>query len=175
MPDSGGFSSRPALCGYGTAMMILILDQLTKHWASATLVYRDPVAVTPWFDFMLAHNSGAAFSFLADAGGWQRWFFTVVTVVISAVLVVWLSRLSRSQLWLGLGLGLILGGGLGNFWDRLALGYVVDFVSLHYRTWYWPALLILVLLKKLISSAGARLWKQTLMAFFSVPKQRQQP
>ena len=63
----------------------------------------------------------------------------MVTVVISAVLVVWLSRLSRSQLWLGLGLGLILGGGLGNLWDRLALGYVVDFVSLHYRTWYWPA------------------------------------
>ena len=139
MPDSAGFSSRPALCGYGVAMTVVMLDQLTKHWASATLVYRDPVAVTSWFDFMLAHNSGAAFSFLADAGGWQRWFFTVITVVISVVLVVWLSRLSRSQLWLGLGLGLILGGGLGNLWDRLALGYVVDFVSLHYRTWYWPA------------------------------------
>ena len=73
------------------------------------------------------------------SGVCSSWFFTVVTVVISAVLVVWLSRLSRSQLWLGLGLGLILGGGLGNLWDRLALGYVVDFVSLHYRTWYWPA------------------------------------
>jgi signal peptidase II len=139
MPDSSGFTSRAALCGYGLAVVVLILDQLTKHWASATLVYRDPIAVTSWFDFMLAHNTGAAFSFLADAGGWQRWFFTVVTLVVSVILVVWLSRLSRSQLWLGFGLGLILGGGLGNLWDRMALGYVVDFVSLHYRNWYWPA------------------------------------
>ena len=139
MPDSSGFLSRSALFGYGLALVVLICDQLTKHWASATLVYRDPVAVTSWFDFMLAHNTGAAFSFLADAGGWQRWFFTVVTLVVSVVLVVWLSRLSRSQFWLSLGLGLILGGGLGNLWDRMALGYVVDFISLHYRTWYWPA------------------------------------
>jgi signal peptidase II len=126
MPDSSSFTSRSALFGYGLALMVLIGDQITKHWASATLAYRDPVAVTSWFDLMLAHNTGAAFSFLADAGGWQRWFFTVVTLVVSVVLVVWLSRLSRSQFWLSLGLGLIL-------------GYVVDFVSLHYREWYWPA------------------------------------
>ena len=139
MPESSGLTSRSALFGYGTAVVVLLLDQLSKHWASANLAYRDPIAVTSWFDFMLAHNTGAAFSFLADAGGWQRWFFTVVTVVVSFVLVIWLARLSRSQLWLGLGLGLVLGGGLGNLWDRIALGYVVDFVSLHYRTWYWPA------------------------------------
>ena len=139
MPKSSGLTSRTALFGYGTALAVLLLDQLTKHWDSANLAYRDPVTVTSWFDFMLAHNTGAAFSFLADAGGWQRWFFTVVTVLVSLVLVIWLARLSRSQLWLGLGLGLVLGGGLGNLWDRIALGYVVDFVSLHYRTWYWPA------------------------------------
>ena len=139
MPDSGGFSSRPALCGYGTALMILILDQLTKHWASATLVYRDPVAVTSWFDFMLAHNSGAAFSFLADAGGWQRWFLTVVSAVVSVALVVWLRRVEAHQVYLRFGLVLILGGAVGNLIDRAFQGYVVDFLIVHYEQYYFPA------------------------------------
>lgn len=143
MPDtqdtnSGWFSTR-ARWGYGVAAGVLILDQWSKHWASTSLTYREPVPLTSWFDLLLAHNTGAAFSFLADAGGWQRWFFTLITVAVSVVLVVWLSRLPRYRIWLGMALGLILGGGLGNLWDRIQLGYVVDFISLHYGGWYWPA------------------------------------
>lgn len=143
MPDipgagAGWFSVR-ARWGYAIAITVLVLDQVSKYWASGSLHYLDPIVVTPWFNFMLAHNTGAAFSFLADAGGWQRWFFTVVSFVVSGVILVWLARLPSSRFWLGVALGLILGGGIGNLWDRIALGYVVDFISLHYGDWYWPA------------------------------------
>ena len=95
--------------------------------------------VFPWFNLTLQHNTGAAFSFLSNAGGWQRYFFSAVAVVISIALAIWLLRLSPGQWLLALGLGLILGGALGNLWDRLALGYVVDFISVHYGGWYFPA------------------------------------
>jgi signal peptidase II len=125
--------------GYGAAVAIVALDQWTKHLASLELNYRVPVELTSWFDLTLAHNTGAAFSFLAGAGGWQRWFFTAVAAAISVVLIVWLSRLPRHRVPLALALGLVLGGGLGNLYDRVALGYVVDFISIHYHQWYWPA------------------------------------
>ncbi len=134
-----GFSSQRALLGYAIALVVLGLDQYTKALATAHLTYRVPVEVTAWFDLMLAHNTGAAFSFLADAGGWQRWFFVVVALLVSGVMVVWLSRLHADRRWLGLALGGILGGGLGNLLDRINHGYVVDFISLHYDQWYWPA------------------------------------
>ena len=98
-----------------------------------------PVEVTSWFDLMLAHNTGAAFSFLASAGGWQRWFLTAVAVAVSVVVVIWLTRLKQSERILGVALGLVLGGGVGNLIDRVSLGYVVDFISWHYNDWYWPA------------------------------------
>ena len=144
-PESGapmletGFWSLRARWGYALALAVIGLDYWTKAWASSTLAYRQPVAVTSWFDWMLAHNTGAAFSFLADAGGWQRWFFATVALVVSAVMVVWLSRIPTIKRWVGAALGLILGGGLGNLWDRLNYGYVVDFISVHYDDWYWPA------------------------------------
>jgi signal peptidase II len=97
------------------------------------------VAILPVLNFTLQHNSGAAFSFLSDAGGWQRYFFSAVALLVSLVLVVWLHRLRRDDLLLAVGLGLILGGALGNLWDRVALGYVVDFISVHYRDSYFPA------------------------------------
>lgn len=134
-----GFWSLRARWGYALALAVIGLDYWTKAWASSTLAYRQPVAVTSWFDWMLAHNTGAAFSFLADAGGWQRWFFATVALVVSAVMVVWLSRIPTTKRWIGAALGLILGGGLGNLWDRLNYGYVVDFISVHYGDWYWPA------------------------------------
>lgn len=134
-----GFSSQRALLGYTIALVVLGFDQYTKVLATAHLAYRVPVEVTSWFDLMLAHNTGAAFSFLADAGGWQRWFFVVIALVVSGVMVVWLSRLGNERRWLGVALGGILGGGLGNLLDRLNHGYVVDFISLHYAEWYWPA------------------------------------
>ena len=125
--------------GFVLAAMVIGLDQYTKALASAELQYRVPVEITSWFDLMLAHNTGAAFSFLASAGGWQRWFLAGVALVVSVVVSVWLTRLKHSEQVLGIALGLVLGGGLGNLIDRVSLGYVVDFISWHYNDWYWPA------------------------------------
>lgn len=125
--------------GFVLALLVIALDQYTKMWASNELVYRVPVEVTAWFDLMLAHNTGAAFSFLASAGGWQRWFLAAVALLVSVFVAVWLTRLEPQQRLLGVSLGLILGGGLGNLVDRVTLGYVVDFISWHYQSWYWPA------------------------------------
>lgn len=124
---------------YGLALVLILLDQYTKGLASANLDYGRPVEVFSWFNFTLQHNTGAAFSFLSDAGGWQRYFFSVIAIVISAVLAIWLFRLGDKQWLLALSLALILGGALGNLWDRLALGYVVDFISVHYGGRYFPA------------------------------------
>lgn len=124
---------------YALAIVVIALDQYTKQLASAQLDYGRPVEVFFWFDLTLQHNTGAAFSFLSTAGGWQRWFFSGIAVVISTGLVVWLFRMSRDQVLLALSLGLILGGAIGNLWDRLALGYVVDFISVHYSGRYFPA------------------------------------
>ncbi|EEB77618.1 signal peptidase II [marine gamma proteobacterium HTCC2148] len=121
------------------ALVMVLLDQYTKTLATESLVYARPVEVFSWFNLTLQHNTGAAFSFLSDAGGWQRWFFTVVAVVISGVLTVWLFMAPRAHWLLGLSLALILGGAIGNVWDRVALGYVVDFISVHYQGWYFPA------------------------------------
>ena len=125
--------------GFVLAAVVIGLDQCTKALASAELQYRVPVEITAWFDLMLAHNTGAAFSFLASAGGWQRWFLAGVALVVSVVVSVWLTRLKHSEKMLGIALGLVLGGGLGNLIDRVSLGYVVDFISWHYNEWYWPA------------------------------------
>jgi signal peptidase II len=128
-----------ALRWYALAVVVILLDQYTKGLASGALEYARPQAVFSWFNLTLQHNSGAAFSFLSDAGGWQRYFFSGIAVVISAVLIVWLYRMPRGQWLLALSLGLILGGALGNLWDRLTLGYVVDFISVHYGPYYFPA------------------------------------
>ena len=128
-----------AFLWYALALLLVLLDQYTKGLASSALEYARPVPVFPWFNLTLHHNTGAAFSFLAGAGGWQRYFFATIAVVISGVLVVWLYRLPRNQTLLALALALIIGGALGNLWDRLALGYVVDFISVHYREHYFPA------------------------------------
>lgn len=124
---------------YLLALAVIGLDQYSKALASDSLAYGEPVPVFPWFDLTLYHNTGAAFSFLSDAGGWQRFFFAAIAVGVSAMLVVWLYRLPRGSRLLALSLALVLGGALGNLWDRLALGYVVDFISLHYAGYYFPA------------------------------------
>ena len=131
-----GISSLP---WFGLALVIILLDQYTKSLASTGLEYGQPVPVFWWLNFTLQHNAGAAFSFLSDAGGWQRYFFSAAAIGISAVLAVWLYLMPRGQLLLALSLGMILGGALGNLWDRVALGYVVDFVSAHYEGRYFPA------------------------------------
>ena len=149
MPNSGisadpvakatGSSVQQIVLGFCLAALVIMLDQWSKSLASAMLEYRVPVALTDWFDLMLAHNSGAAFSFLANSGGWQRWFFSGIAVLVSLVISVWLCRLPPHRWLLTSALGLVLGGGLGNLWDRLEHGYVVDFIALHYAGWYWPA------------------------------------
>lgn len=120
-------------------LLVLVLDQLTKYVASASLDYARPVELLPVFDLTLLHNTGAAFSFLASAGGWQRWFFALLAAVMSVVLVVWMKRLKRYEHWMGMALALILGGALGNLVDRVIFGYVVDFISVHYQRHYFPA------------------------------------
>lgn len=121
------------------AVVVILLDQFTKGLASGGLQYGQPVVVFSWFNLTLQHNTGAAFSFLSDAGGWQRYFFSGAAIVISAILAAWLYLMHRGQLLLAISLGLILGGALGNLWDRVTLGYVVDFISWHYQERYFPA------------------------------------
>lgn len=124
---------------YGLAVLVIVLDQLTKNWFSANLTYGHPWVITDFFNFTLLHNKGAAFSFLSDAGGWQRWFFGVIAAAVSAVLAVWMARVEPTQRWMLIALALVLGGAIGNLYDRMVLGHVVDFIVVHYQHHYWPA------------------------------------
>ncbi len=141
----GRYRGIPALSPAGLAFWLLLavlviaLDQATKTLAVNLLDYGSPVRATGFLNWTLLHNTGAAFSFLSDAGGWQRWFFTAVAAAISVLILVWMYRLGPGERGQKLALALILGGALGNLWDRLTLGYVVDFIQLHYRDYYWPA------------------------------------
>lgn len=121
------------------AVVVLAVDQLTKAWVSATLRLYEDISVLPFLDITLVHNTGAAFSFLSGASGWQRWFFVALALAVSAAILVWLGRIGRGQRWVPAGLALILGGALGNVWDRLVHGYVIDFIDVYYRSWHWPA------------------------------------
>ncbi|MGD8616512.1 MAG: signal peptidase II [Gammaproteobacteria bacterium] len=119
---------------------VVLLDQITKLAADAALVYAEPVPVVPsFFNLTLMYNRGAAFSFLSDAAGWQRWFFVAVSLGASVLLLFWLRRLKPEQWILALALSLVLGGAVGNLIDRLWLGHVVDFIQLYYKDFYWPA------------------------------------
>ncbi len=120
-------------------VLVVVFDQATKYIADEVLSYARPVEILPVFDLMLVYNKGAAFSFLSEAGGWQRWFFTALSAGVSVMLVAWLYRLKRHETWVAIGLALILGGALGNLYDRVMFGYVIDFVSLHYSEYYFPA------------------------------------
>lgn len=121
------------------AAMVVALDLWTKSLATQMLQYGRPVEILPVLDFTLLHNRGAAFSFLSSAGGWQRWVFTIIALAVSAVLLVWTLQLKPQERWLSVTLPLILGGALGNLYDRLTLGYVVDFVHFHWQGSYFPA------------------------------------
>ena len=120
------------------ATIILLLDQLSKWLALSNLQLGIPEAVLPFMNWLLLLNPGAAFSFLAQGSGWQRWFFTIVGLV-ACVYIVWLLRKSQSDKLLCVALSLILGGALGNVLDRIMYGAVVDFIDLHYANWHWPA------------------------------------
>ncbi|GGK83549.1 signal peptidase II [Amphritea balenae] len=130
---------RNALIWLWLVVLIVVADLLTKYLANAQLPYGVAHPQLAIFDLTLLYNKGAAFSFLSDAGGWQRWFFATIAIVMSGVLVVWLARTPRQQRWLGCGLASVLGGALGNLYDRIVHGYVIDFISLHYDQYYFPA------------------------------------
>lgn len=122
------------------SLVLIALDQWTKQIALAELQYGVPVPVfAGWLNWTLAFNTGAAFSFLADAGGWQRWGFSVLAVVVSGVLAVWLARTPRRDWPTALPLALVIGGALGNLIDRLRFGHVVDFVEVYHGSWHFPA------------------------------------
>ncbi|HCO58951.1 MAG TPA: signal peptidase II [Porticoccaceae bacterium] len=130
---------RQVLVWGALAVLLLVADQYTKQLASQTLRYGEQVYVTPFLNWTLLHNTGAAFSFLADAGGWQNTLFSVIAILVSLFIVYWLATTPRSAPSQALALTLVLSGALGNLYDRLTLGYVVDFVQFHYRQYYWPA------------------------------------
>lgn len=123
---------------YLLAVVLVILDQWTKASATEHLTYGQPVFITWFFDLRLVWNEGAAFSFLSDAGGWQRWFFLTISVVVSLLIALWWLPTQTRKLST-LGMALVLGGALGNLWDRAVLGYVIDFISVHYQHHYFPA------------------------------------
>ena len=118
---------------------MFVVDFATKQLAENMLNYGQAVNLLPVLDFTLLYNPGAAFSFLADQGGWQRWFFTTISVGVSLMLIIWLKRLPRGQVLLPSALSLILGGAIGNLFDRLVYGHVVDFISVHWDKSYFPA------------------------------------
>jgi len=119
--------------------VVLIADQGSKVWMTSHLVYASPQEVAPVFNLTLLHNTGAAFSFLAAESGWQRWLFSGLAVLVSVVLVRWLLLLQKGERWLPAAISLILGGALGNLIDRVAHGYVIDFLQFHWRQHYFPA------------------------------------
>ncbi len=135
----------PGLKWLWLSFLVICLDLWTKNLASQYLQIHEPVAVIPGFNLTLMHNYGAAFSFLGDAGGWQRWFFICLTLAVSAFIVIWLYGLKARQRWMACALAMILGGAAGNLWDRVTLGYVIDYIdiSLSFLPWRlfnpWPA------------------------------------
>ncbi|AOE83522.1 signal peptidase II [Pseudomonas sp. TCU-HL1] len=121
--------------------LVFVLDQASKWFFETELnLYEQIVVIPDYFSWTLAYNTGAAFSFLADSSGWQRWLFATIALVVSAVLVVWLKRLKPEETWLAIALALVLGGALGNLYDRVVLGHVVDFILVHWQhRWRFPA------------------------------------
>ena len=121
------------------SLIALILDQWSKIAIDGSMRLYESIALFPGFNLTYVHNTGAAFSFLSEAGGWQRWFFAAMAFIISIVLTIWLYRLKKHETLLAVALALVLGGAIGNLIDRLAYGYVIDFLDVYYQTRHWPA------------------------------------
>ena len=147
----------------GLSLLALVLDQGSKLIVDHSMQVYQSIPLLPFFNLTYVRNMGAAFSFLSEAGGWQRWFFAGLALVISLVITVWLSRLQKHETLLAVSLSLILGGAVGNLIDRLAYGYVIDFLDVYYQDRHWPAFNIadsaitLGVMLMLVESFG--LWK----------------
>jgi signal peptidase II len=131
-------TTRPWWRWLALSAVVIVLDHITKALIQQSFMPGETHVIAPFFNLVLAFNTGAAFSFLAGAGGWQRQFFIVLTIVVS-VFLVWLMRRHPQDRLLCLALSLIFGGAMGNLYDRVMLGHVVDFIQLHARDYYWPA------------------------------------
>ena len=121
------------------AFLSLSLDQASKIAIDKTFTLYESIAIVPFFNLTYVHNTGAAFSFLSEAGGWQRWFFAALAIIMSTIMTIWLTKLKGNETLLAVALSLILGGAIGNLIDRLAYGYVIDFLDVYYGTYHWPA------------------------------------
>jgi signal peptidase II len=121
------------------SLLAIVLDQASKLAIVDSMQLYQSIPIMPYFNLTYVHNTGAAFSFLSEAGGWQRWFFAGLALVISVVIAIWLARLKQHETLLAIALSLVLGGAIGNLIDRLAYGYVIDFLDVYYQTWHWPA------------------------------------
>ena len=121
------------------SILIIIIDQITKYYISHQFSLYETISIIPGLKITYVHNTGAAFSFLSNAGGWQRWLFIGISSSISLILVYWLKKHPSADIWLAVALALILGGAVGNLADRILHGYVIDFIVVYYESWYWPA------------------------------------
>jgi signal peptidase II len=121
------------------SLLVLIVDQVSKMTVVSSMHLYESITLVPFFQLTYVHNLGAAFSFLSDAGGWQRWFFIALSSVVSVLISIWLVRLPAALRWQAAGLALVLGGAVGNLVDRVLYGYVIDFLDVYYRSWHWPA------------------------------------
>ena len=122
----------------GLAFIILVLDLVTKRWVESSLSYGEQIPLTGFFNLVLTYNAGAAFSILSEASGWQRWFLSSIATGASILIIYLLYRHATNKMFC-LALSLILGGALGNLWDRITLGHVVDFLDFYIGNYHWPA------------------------------------
>ena len=119
--------------------LALILDQASKLTIDSMMQLYESIPLIPFFNLTYVHNTGAAFSLLSSAGGWQRWLFAGLAIVMSCIISIWLTRLQKHETLMAIALSLVLGGAIGNLIDRIAYGYVIDFLDVYYQDWHWPA------------------------------------
>lgn len=123
---------------YALAIVLILLDQLSKIFVANSIEFESFIIVNEFFSWHHVRNYGAAFSFLADQSGWQKYFFSIVSFVASIALIIWMKKTAINKKYKLLSLSLILAGAVGNLIDRLAYGYVIDFIDVHYQSFYWP-------------------------------------
>lgn len=124
---------------FWVSIIVILLDQVSKLSIDNMMQLYQSIPIMPYFNLTYLHNNGAAFSFLDSAGGWQRWLFTGLAIVMSSIITIWIIKLQKHETWMALALSLVLGGALGNLIDRIAYGYVIDFLDFYYQSWHWPA------------------------------------
>ncbi|PLA75425.1 signal peptidase II [Hydrogenovibrio sp. SC-1] len=129
--------SQTALVSVWFAIVLIVADQLTKYWVNQSLVLGEPVSIMPFLNFTLVYNYGAAFSFLADMGGWQRWFFSGLALLVGGGLLLWLAKLPKVWSVEVVGINLILSGAVGNLIDRIIAGRVTDFIDFYIGSWHY--------------------------------------